>query len=399
MWRARSLFAGILIAATGSVLDATTWTVRPVPRPEPSVYSGDIIRPIPRPGLTASDSNAELDTASIPPTTVAEQPKPLIAPLPEGEAGVKVTASNGLAEGEAELGESPDANQVADESTIETQSDLVPNKSADPQPELAGGPVFFRPVLRPEKTVAVMPEPELVVANVLVTSLRPKQRPSSLVVRAVAALKPAAPNRLPNPTLVAKPVPVPQPAIKPKPAAKPVPPAAPMRPADVVMVGDSITAGGRWSSRFPDVTIVNRGISGDTGLKILARMDGILATKPKTALVMFGINDIYNGVPVERILQRYDQIISILEAQRIKVVIQSTLACSGHICGEKLNQVYALNSGLLKIAKQRRLKYVDINKGLSDRTGLRRDYSRDGIHLNGEGYATWYTMLRPYIKS
>jgi lysophospholipase L1-like esterase len=185
----------------------------------------------------------------------------------------------------------------------------------------------------------------------------------------------------------------------PKPVVKPVPPAAPIRPADVVMVGDSITAGGRWSSRFPDVRIVNRGISGDTGLKILARMEDILATKPKTALVMFGINDIYNGVPVDRILQRYDKIISSLEAQKITVVVQSTLACSGHVCGEKLNQVHALNSGLLKIAKQRRLKYVDINKGLSDGNGLRRDFSRDGIHLNGEGYATWYAMLRPYIKN
>ncbi len=358
-----------------------------------------------RPGSKLPEEGAnespEVDVAVIPvarpladavaPPSEAELPEPVVATSPE----IERIESNALAENDTESVDAPSAENAA----IDVVPEAGGNEVLSSVPDLAGGPVFFRPVLRPELGEVTTPEPDVNPANTLVSSLRPKLRPASLVVRVAAApLKPAISDPTPGQTRVAKPVPVPQPAVKPKPVAKPAPPAAPGRPADVVMVGDSITAGGRWASRFPDVTIVNRGISGDTGLKILARMEGILATRPKTALVMFGINDIYNGVPVERILQRYDQIISILQGQKIKVVIQSTLACSGHVCGEKLNKVYALNTGLSKMAKSRRLKYVDINKGLSDRNGLRRDFSSDGIHLNKSGNATWYAMLRPHIK-
>jgi len=164
------------------------------------------------------------------------------------------------------------------------------------------------------------------------------------------------------------------------------------------MIGDSLTAGGHWATRFPGVKIANRGVSGDTGAKILARMDGILATQPKRALLMFGINDIYNGVPVERIFQRYERIVSILRSRNIEVVIQSTLACTGAVCGEKLAKVHTLNTKLRALAKKHRLKFVDINRGLSDRGGLKADFSRDGVHLNGDGYALWYATLKPFLR-
>ena len=105
-----------------------------------------------------------------------------------------------------------------------------------------------------------------------------------------------------------------------------------------------------------------------------------------------------DGVPVDRILRRYDRIVTILLDRKIDVVIQSTLACSGPVCGEKLGRVHALNSGLKRLAKARGLPFIDINRGLSDRSGLKQAYSRDGVHLNGHGYATWYAMLKPYIR-
>ncbi|MCP3971637.1 MAG: lysophospholipase [Rhodobacteraceae bacterium] len=171
-----------------------------------------------------------------------------------------------------------------------------------------------------------------------------------------------------------------------------------MKPFDVVMIGDSITAGGRWDARFPGIRIANRGVSGDTALKILSRMDAILETKPKRALLMFGINDIYNGVPVKRILGRYDRIVDILKSRGIDVVIQSTLACSGPVCGDKLARVHTLNTGLRKLARAHGLKFIDINQVLSDRSGLKVAFSRDGVHLNSDGYARWYAVLKPHIR-
>jgi len=224
---------------------------------------------------------------------------------------------------------------------------------------------IFRPKARPDRTTAKI---------LMTAATRPTLRPASLVIQAA----------LPIPDQTDPP---------PRPGAAPVP----VRQADIVMVGDSITAGGRWAAHFPGVRIANRGVSGDTSLNILARMDGILATKPKRALLMFGINDIYNGVPVGRIVQRYERIVTILTARGIEVVIQSTLECSGSACGKKLAHVHALNARLQGLAASRGLRFVDINVALSDRGGLKSTYSRDGVHLNGAGYARWYAVVRPYF--
>ena len=59
------------------------------------------------------------------------------------------------------------------------------------------------------------------------------------------------------------------------------------RKVDVVMIGDSLTAGGRWSDIFPHLSIANRGVSADKGSDILLRIDSIVSTKPKIAFLSF----------------------------------------------------------------------------------------------------------------
>jgi lysophospholipase L1-like esterase len=235
-----------------------------------------------------------------------------------------------------------------------------------PKPDLTV-PSIIRPVPRPDREAVLRPGAPM--------TFRPKPRPASLTIQ-IAMPKP---EHVPPPR-----------------HARPAPPAA--MPYDVVMIGDSITAGGHWDRQFPGVRIANRGISGDTALKILARMDEVLKTHPKRALLMFGINDVYNGVPVERIERRYDRIVALLRAQSIDVVIQSTLACSGSSCGRKLAKVQELNAKLRVLARNRRVKYVDINREMSNRDGLKRIYSSDGVHLNGDGYAKWYAILQRHIE-
>src|SRR5690349_13279539 len=62
---------------------------------------------------------------------------------------------------------------------------------------------------------------------------------------------------------------------------------------EIVFLGNSITERGEWQEilsgyRCP---IVNRGVGGDNSFGILARMDEILAAKPKAIFLMDGIND------------------------------------------------------------------------------------------------------------
>ena len=64
----------------------------------------------------------------------------------------------------------------------------------------------------------------------------------------------------------------------------------------IVFLGDSITeGGGDWNNYFDTKNIVNRGISGDTTLGVLARLNEICFYKPISLFLLIGINDIFNS--------------------------------------------------------------------------------------------------------
>lgn len=71
--------------------------------------------------------------------------------------------------------------------------------------------------------------------------------------------------------------------------------------ADIVMVGDSITDGSEWHEMFPQLNIVNRGISGDTTVGVLNRLEGITQTQAKKAFIMIGVNGRFNDLRFMRI--------------------------------------------------------------------------------------------------
>src|SRR5215468_11507810 len=68
--------------------------------------------------------------------------------------------------------------------------------------------------------------------------------------------------------------------------------------ADAVMLGDSHIEGIDWRELFPDVKILNRGISGDTSAGVLNRLDEVIGRHPKIVVLMIGANDLQMGVPV-----------------------------------------------------------------------------------------------------
>ncbi|MGZ4955150.1 MAG: GDSL-type esterase/lipase family protein [Methylobacter sp.] len=170
--------------------------------------------------------------------------------------------------------------------------------------------------------------------------------------------------------------------------------------ASVVMIGDSITEGGEWREIFPQINIANRGIAGDKTGDILRRMEPIFAVNAKKAFIMVGINDIYQGRSVETTFANYTNIVQQLKSKGISVYIQSTLECSASKCGGTLNKIRLLNDKLKAYAAQQKLTYININEGLtSEKYGLLKDYTYDGVHLLGSGYLKWSKTIAPYVDS
>jgi hypothetical protein len=170
--------------------------------------------------------------------------------------------------------------------------------------------------------------------------------------------------------------------------------------ADVVMFGDSITQCGVWEDIFPTINIRNRGIGWDKTNDLILRIDSIFALNPQKIFLMVGTNDFSYGHSIEEVMRNYKIISQKIQEKNIELIIQSTLECSKRSCGKKLEKIRELNRNLKIFAQEKNIRFVDINVGLTtEQEGLLEEFTYDGIHLLGSGYAVWGKNITPYIKS
>jgi hypothetical protein len=165
--------------------------------------------------------------------------------------------------------------------------------------------------------------------------------------------------------------------------------------ADVVMAGDSITEMADWPSIFPGVSILNRGIGFDNTAGLLSRLDTINSAEPKAVFLMAGTNDYRETVDVEGVFGRYEQIVAGIEPPA-KVVVQSTLFVGDQLA-DRNPLIRDLNQRLMSLCGTGACTYVDLNSTLAPEGKLAPEFSIDGVHLNGEGYAVWKAEIEPLM--
>lgn len=172
----------------------------------------------------------------------------------------------------------------------------------------------------------------------------------------------------------------------------------------VVMIGDSLTDGAEWAELFPGQDIANRGIDSDTSDGVLARLDDIVAAKPRQAFVMIGINDFADGGrEVDAVFATYRAIVSRLERAGVRVVVQSTLPCNEakgrwKSCAAINGKIAQLNARLATLASAR-VAFVDLRPALAAGAELNGELTFDGVHLNGEGYRRWQHAIAPLMPA
>jgi len=167
--------------------------------------------------------------------------------------------------------------------------------------------------------------------------------------------------------------------------------------ADVIMLGDSITEGVDWRELFPDLRILNRGISGDTSAGVLNRLDEVIARHPKVVFLMIGSNDLQMAVPVSAIKANIKSTMDALEQNQIRVVLQKVLyATAGYRSGlnDKVNE---LNDSLSDLCGTPRVLCLNLNQILAEGGALSPSLSTDGLHLNTSGYLAWKNEMKPLL--
>jgi len=188
------------------------------------------------------------------------------------------------------------------------------------------------------------------------------------------------------------------------------PPAASNRPK-IVAFGDSLTAGFGLLEKesYPyllqeklnadgfDYEVVNAGVSGDTTLGGVERIDWVLGIDNVKILILgLGANDLLRGMPVAKIKANLDKIIRKAKAKNVQVLLCGMLAPP--TMGTEYQREYTFV--FPDLATEHKTDFLPF---LLENVALKKELNQaDGIHPNEAGAKIMadniYKALKPMIQ-
>lgn len=176
----------------------------------------------------------------------------------------------------------------------------------------------------------------------------------------------------------------------------------PMKNA-VVLMGDSITE--FWKTNSPDFfgqyPLIDRGISGQTTSQMVIRFEqDVIALKPKTVVILAGINDIAENtgpITLEAVFDNIEIMVNKAKAHKIRPILCSVLPANKFWWNSKIypaDKVVALNKKIKAYALKNKITYIDYYSVMVDADkGLQYQYGEDGVHPNPKGYKVMEALL------
>ena len=171
----------------------------------------------------------------------------------------------------------------------------------------------------------------------------------------------------------------------------------------VVFLGDSLTAGAPWAGYFPEVRVLNEGISGDTTEGLLSRLKGVIRVEPDRLFLMAGVNDLGLGAPISQIVWNHKKIITDIRkgSPRTRVFLLSVLPVRNERLGDRIDNldIRELNRRLEKAAEETGAGFIDLfPRFLTDYGQLDARFTIDGVHLNMAGYEVWRAAIEAFVN-
>ena len=179
----------------------------------------------------------------------------------------------------------------------------------------------------------------------------------------------------------------------------------------IVAFGDSLTAGFGLAEKesYPYLLqqkinadgfgyeVVNAGVSGETSLGGLERIDWVLEQENVQILILeLGANDLLRGLPVAKMKENLAQIIKKAQAKNIRVLLCGMLAPP--TMGAQYQRDYV--NAFPDLASEFKVDFLPF---LLENVALNRDLNQgDGIHPNAKGEIIMteniYRALKPMLK-
>ncbi len=178
------------------------------------------------------------------------------------------------------------------------------------------------------------------------------------------------------------------------------------KPVVLLVLGDSLTAGlglapreafparleAALKPRFPDLTIVNAGVSGDTAADGLARLDWALTDDVGGLIVGLGANDALRGLDVAQTEMALDGILLKARERKLPALILGMKA-PPNMGPDYVARFDGLYPRLAE--KHGTLLYPFFLDGVAANPGLNQ---ADGIHPNASGVDAIVLKILPHVE-
>ena len=180
----------------------------------------------------------------------------------------------------------------------------------------------------------------------------------------------------------------------------------PIRSTDIVMLGNSITEGGKdWAEKLGKPNVRNRGISGDVAMGIDARLFQITPHQPAKIFLLVGINDVSHNLTVDSIVANIRLLVEHIRVQtpQTKLVMQSILPIRENdrwkTLKGKTDMIPQINARLEALAREKGLTFINLYPHFTEpgTNVMRSELTYDGLHLSKAGYDVWVKLLKSHL--
>lgn len=176
----------------------------------------------------------------------------------------------------------------------------------------------------------------------------------------------------------------------------------------IIFLGDSLISEYDLKKYYDDENIINQGISGDTTVGILQRLQkSVFDYDVKKVVLVIGTNDINRGIDlIENLeliiskIQKHDKNIEIILESIYPINKTSNSKIKLDMVGNRTNEkIKKDNEQLKKLCKKKNIIYLNVYDQLVDNQGnLKIEYTKEGLHLTEQGYRKVTNILNPYIQ-
>lgn len=157
--------------------------------------------------------------------------------------------------------------------------------------------------------------------------------------------------------------------------------------------------------------LYNRGVGGYRTDDMLPIVDlCVTDLLPRKVFINIGTNDLSDpDLPMETMIQRYDEILTRIEAAvpGVRIYLMAYYPINYEAAADfmkpglliRTNEKIAAANGLVaRLAKKHGQRYIDVNDPLKDAQGrLKAEYTIEGMHIKPEGYRAIFPAVVRYI--